>query len=110
LAVLLGGLQWARVPTPFDNLRKGDYRALVILAIAALVCGFFWEMWNFWSMPKWRYNVPFVNVFHVFEMPVVGFAGYLPFGPICWCFWLLIRGFFTSRPPEVTGTPDPRAT
>lgn len=101
LAVLVGGLHWAGIRTPFDDLCRGDFRALVVLAIAALVCGVFWEMWNFWSMPKWRYNVPFVSVLHVFEMPVVGFAGYLPFGPICWCFWLLVRGFFiTGCPPE----------
>jgi hypothetical protein len=27
--------------------------------------------------------VPFVQRFHVFEMPLLGYAGYLPFGVTC---------------------------
>jgi hypothetical protein len=27
--------------------------------------------------------VQFVNRFHVFEMPILGYAGYLPFGVEC---------------------------
>ena len=53
------------------------------LAVGALICGFFWEMWNFWSMAKWVYAVPFVQKFHIFEMPILGYAGYLPFGLEC---------------------------
>ena len=44
------------------------------------MCGFFWEAWNFWAMPKWEYVIPYVNQLHVFEMPLIGYAGYLPFG------------------------------
>jgi hypothetical protein len=51
--------------------------------MAALICGFFWEMWNYGSMARWIYNVPYVNRFHLFEMPVLGYAGYLPFGVEC---------------------------
>jgi len=40
-------------------------------------------MWNFYSLPKWKYDVPFVNRFHIFEMPLLGYAGYLPFGLEC---------------------------
>ena len=44
-----------------------------------MVCGFFWEMWNYWAAPKWVYHVPFVDFWHVFEMPLLGYLGYLPF-------------------------------
>jgi hypothetical protein len=27
--------------------------------------------------------VPFVQRFHIFEMPILGYAGYLPFGLEC---------------------------
>jgi hypothetical protein len=64
----------------FRSLRAGDWRPVVSSALAALVCGWFWEMWNFFSLAKWEYAVPFVNRFKIFEMPVLGFAGYLPFG------------------------------
>ncbi len=30
-------------------------------------------------MPKWIYNVPFVGFWHIFEMPLLGYGGYLPF-------------------------------
>ena len=51
--------------------------------LAGLVCGFFWELWNICSLAKWIYSVPFVDRFHVFEMPLLGYAGYLPFGIEC---------------------------
>jgi hypothetical protein len=50
------------------------------LALGALVCGFFWELWNFYSYPKWTYHTPGVEFLHVFEMPLLGFLGYPPFG------------------------------
>jgi len=67
----------------FTPLRNGDWRNLVAPAWAALICGWFWEMWNFLSLAKWEYAVPFVTRFHVFEMPLLGYAGYLPFGLEC---------------------------
>ena len=62
------------------HLGAGDWRPLVALAVGALVCGFFWELWNFYSYPKWIYCVPGVGVAHIFEMPALGYLGYLPFG------------------------------
>lgn len=91
LLVVAPALALAHVPSPFTDLRRGDYHMLVTLAVAALICGFFWEMWNYFSMPKWHYAIPYVQALHVFEMPLPGYAGYLPFGPICWCFWLGMR-------------------
>jgi len=67
----------------FTPIKSGDWRNIVGPALAALICGFFWEMWNFNSLAKWEYAVPFVNRFHIFEMPVLGFGGYLPFGLEC---------------------------
>lgn len=58
---------------------RGDWRPVVALALGALVCGFFWEMWNYYSFPKWTYNTPGVEFLYVFEMPLLGFIGYLPF-------------------------------
>ena len=52
---------------------------MVCLAVGCLVCGFFWEMWNVLSYLKWIYHVPFVGVLHVFEMPLLGYLGYIPF-------------------------------
>lgn len=83
LAVFLA-LQLLRgEPTVLDSLRSGDWRLAVRFALAALICGGFWEMWNFHSLAKWVYAVPYVHAFQIFEMPVLGFAGYLPFGLEC---------------------------
>ena len=60
-------------------LQRGDWRPLVSLALGALICGFFWEMWNFWSWPRWIYHTPGVEFLHVFAMPLPGYGGYLPF-------------------------------
>jgi hypothetical protein len=70
-------------PTIFTPVRDGNWRRIYLMACAALICGFFWELWNFGSVAKWIYNVPYVNRFKIFEMPVLGFAGYLPFGLEC---------------------------
>ncbi|MGF1431031.1 hypothetical protein [Kitasatospora sp. LaBMicrA B282] len=53
---------------------------LVTLGAAALVCGFFWEMWNSRSALVWAYHVPGLDgTAHLFAMPVVGYLGYIPF-------------------------------
>ncbi len=67
----------------FYPLRQGRWEVVALPMLAGLICGFFWEMWNYFSVPKWMYTVPFVSSFKVFEMPVLGYAGYLPFGLEC---------------------------
>ncbi len=69
--------------TYLQPLRTGDWERVALPALAALVCGFFWEMWNYYSEPKWVYSIAYVHRFQVFEMPVLGYTGYLPFGVEC---------------------------
>ena len=61
----------------------GNWTAVVAVAMAAVICGLFWEMWNFFSLAKWQYSIPFVQRYQIFEMPLLGYAGYLPFGLQC---------------------------
>lgn len=76
----------ARCKSAFGHLLAGDWRFIVTLPLATLVCGFFWEMWNSHMLPGWYYTVPFLNAdpkllpLRLFEMPVLGYLGYLPFG------------------------------
>ena len=72
-----------------SDLARGDWRPWLALWIGGLVCGFFWELWNYWSHPKWIYHVPGVEFGHVFEMPILGYLGYLPFAHELWLFALL---------------------
>jgi hypothetical protein len=65
--------------TLFHYLQHGDWRPVIALALGSLLCGFFWEMWNFYSYPKWIYHTPGAEFLHVFEMPLLGYLGYIPF-------------------------------
>ena len=61
-------------------LRQGDWSPVFNVALGTLICGLFWEFWNVFSMPKWTYDIPFAGWLHVFEMPLPGYGGYIPFG------------------------------
>ncbi|MEW6717886.1 MAG: hypothetical protein AB1345_10335 [Chloroflexota bacterium] len=71
---------WLGYRSLADGTQKGDWRPVLALCLGALICGLFWEMWNYYSYPKWVYFVPFVDFLHIFEMPLLGYGGYLPFG------------------------------
>ncbi len=66
-----------------DRLRTGNWSLVFRFAVAALCCGLAWETWNYYAVAKWVYSVPWVQAFQIWEMPVIGFAGYLPFGVEC---------------------------
>jgi len=66
-----------------SEMADGYWSPVITSALAALLCGFFWEMWNYYSLARWEYCIPFVNRFKIFEMPILGYAGYLPFGLEC---------------------------
>ena len=67
-------------PSITANVRHGDWRLVVAFALGALICGFFWEMWNYQATVSWQYNIGFFDFARIFHMPVLGYGGYLPFG------------------------------
>ena len=70
---------WGR-PSLLGWVGRGDWRLVLALGIGALICGWFWEMWNYWAYPKWYYTIPFAEHGRLFEMPLLGYGGYIPFG------------------------------
>jgi len=44
------------------------------------LCGIVWEFFNYWAAAKWVYHVPYLSQIKIFEMPVLGFLGFGPFG------------------------------
>jgi hypothetical protein len=74
----------------------GNWRPILTLWAGVLICGFFWECWNFYAYPKWIYHVPFVDFLHVFEMPLLGYGGYLPFGLELFALYHLVTGLLNS--------------
>jgi len=86
--------------TVFSALERGDWRPVLQPALAALVCGFFWELWNHGSAAKWHYAIPYVQRFSLFEMPLLGYLGYLPFGIQCAIAIDLVTRIVDGRAPN----------
>ncbi len=76
---------------------QGNWTPHAALAFGALICGFFWEFWNYWAFPRWVYTVPFVDFGHIFEMPLLGYGGYLPFGLELFALYHLVSGLLSGR-------------
>ena len=80
-----------------QGLQRGDWRLVVSLALGAVICGFFWEMWNYYSYPKWIYHTPGAQFLHIFEMPLLGYGGYVPFAlELC-----ALKNFLWPRSPAL---------
>jgi hypothetical protein len=92
LLIITGLQSLSGRPTLFFDLGYGDWRLVVAPACAALICGFFWEMWNYYSLTRWEYAVPLVDCCHIFAMPLLGYGGYLPFGLECLAIGQLVVG------------------
>jgi hypothetical protein len=77
--------------------KKGDWRPLVSLWLGVLLTAFFWEMWNYYSYPKWVYHVARGDWLHVFEMPLLGYGGYLPFALELYALYHWFSGWFGNK-------------
>lgn len=96
--------------SPFTSIGKnGDWSFVLLIALATLLNGFFWEFWNFGSEwfhdyaptnPNyWKYDIPYLDKFHFFsEMPILGYFGYMFFGVVCWVLWLTIAYILNFNP------------
>jgi hypothetical protein len=73
--------------------QKGDWRPVISLWLGVLLTAFFWEMWNYYSYPKWIYHVAWGNWLHIFEMPLLGYGGYLPFALELYALYHWINGW-----------------
>jgi hypothetical protein len=70
----------AGLPSWLRETGRGRYRLALACMVATFVTGICWEFWNFYSMPKWYYTIPYVGFWKVFEMPLLGYFGYPFFG------------------------------
>ncbi len=80
-----------------DWTQKGDWRPVISLWLGVLLTAFFWEMWNYYSYPKWAYHVSWGGWPHLFEMPLLGYGGYLPFALELYALYHLISGLFGNK-------------
>ena len=80
-----------------DWTREGDWHPIIALWLGVLLTAFFWEMWNYLSYPKWIYHVAWGGGLHIFEMPLLGYGGYLPFSLELFALYHLIVGLFGQK-------------
>lgn len=80
-----GALSWLR------EVEAGDYRTLAALLASGLCCGVLWEFWNFWALTKWTYTLPYGGEWKLFEMPVLGYLGFLPFALEAFAMYNFLR-------------------
>ena len=88
-------LRGKRSLVSFTDIR--DWRPLISLALGCLMCGFFWEMWNYLAYPKWVYHTPGVEFLYIFEMPLLGYLGYIPFSFELFAFYHMLGDGITKN-------------
>lgn len=76
---------------------RGDWRPVMALWLGVLLTAFFWEMWNYFSYPKWIYHIPWGDWVHIFEMPLLGYGGYLPFALELYAIYHFVLGVLGDK-------------
>lgn len=95
--LLCDGINYLRGYNSFmGNLQEGHMEQFVSTVLSGLICGFLWEFWNYWSLTKWVYSVPFFERGKVFEMPLAGYVGFLIFSLGTIAFKNLLDGVNTK--------------
>jgi len=75
----------------------GQFRSMLIFFLAGLVAGVLWEFWNYWAITKWEYEVPYLGHIKLFEMPVLGFLGFMPFIIESYAIYVFLRRLIPIR-------------
>jgi hypothetical protein len=79
-----------------------SYRVINLL-LAGLICGLLWEFWNYWARAKWIYDVPIMQGWKLFEMPLAGYLGFPPFAVECFTMYGFIRRLAWRGPARPIG-------
>jgi hypothetical protein len=71
----------ARRKSVLGRILLRDWRFLAVIALATLICGFWWELWNAYALPRWYYTIPWVDGGpYLFALPLPGYLAYPLFG------------------------------
>ena len=86
-------------PSIIKHFKDRNFVIPLSLLLAGIILGFFWEFWNYWAVPKWTYNVPYLGFFKIFEMPILGYLGYFPFALELYSMYFFVRSLFIKKEP-----------
>ncbi|MBA7492358.1 hypothetical protein ES702_02908 [subsurface metagenome] len=92
---------WLENKTFLADLERREWTRLWSWISAGLVAGFFWELWNFWAGSRWEYSLPYLNFWRVFQMPVLGYTGFLPFALEIFAFYQLFSGMYKKLEKKI---------
>ncbi len=84
-------------PSIIGHLKDRELTIPLSLLLAGIILGFLWEFWNYWAIPKWTYDIPFVGFFKVFEMPILGYLGYFPFSFELYSMYWFVRSLLFHK-------------
>ncbi len=76
------------LPSFLGDLSEGFRRRVYSFFLAGWICGWLWEFWNNWAAAKWHYIFPIAQNWKIFEMPVPGYLGFLPFALECFVMYV----------------------
>jgi hypothetical protein len=80
-------------PSLFRDIEQGVWKNVFSYFIGAYICGILWEFWNYWAYTKWIYTFPpIIENIKIFEMPILGFLGFGPFGLEFYVMYSFIKG------------------
>lgn len=88
-------------PSIIKHLKDKKLALPISLLLAGLLCGFFWEFWNYWALSKWIYILPSWTGPKLFEMPLLGYLGYPPFAWEVYAMYYFLRSLVMKEKKEV---------
>jgi len=66
-------------PSLLRKMENNQWRIFWSWCLAGLTAGFVWEFLNFYSGTKWDYSIPYFDFIRIFQMPLFGYFGFIPF-------------------------------
>jgi hypothetical protein len=85
------------MPSLYRDWESGDWSRTLQLLAAGAIGGLLWEFWNMWAYTKWVYIFPPGLAAKYFEMPVLGFLGFLPFALDYFVMFHFVASFYTRE-------------
>ncbi len=101
LNYVLGGRSLLR------DWEKGDSSTFWSFMASGLVCGVFWEFWNYWATARWLYIFPILQGWKIFEMPLPGFFGFPAFAVECFVMFESVKVLSRAITGQGRQVPEP---